>query len=142
MLEIQLLDGIRARPLVDPLYEKNGRRRCARDEDLFFVATDAGKVLGCVRYCVEADTPMLRTMMVDAAHRRRRIGSRLLKEFTDYLEMHDIHGVYCLPYAHLDSFYATAGFQRISGADAPPFLKERMRAYDPTGTLYLFMRRP
>ncbi|HET9218337.1 MAG TPA: GNAT family N-acetyltransferase [Terriglobia bacterium] len=78
MLEIQLLDGVAARPLVDPFYEKNGRRRCARDEDLFFVAIDDGQVLGCVRYCVEADTPMLRTMMVDAAHRRRGIGLRLL----------------------------------------------------------------
>ena len=141
MLEVQLIDGVAARPLVDRFYEKNGRRRCARDQDLFFVAIDDGQVLGCVRYCVEADTPMLRTMMVDAAHRRRGIGLRLLREFTYYLETHHIHGVYCLPYSHLDGFYATAGFKRISAVDVPPFLKERMRAYDPSGRLYLFMRR-
>jgi N-acetylglutamate synthase-like GNAT family acetyltransferase len=142
MLEIQILDGAKARRLVDPFYERNGRRRCARDEDLFFLAMDDGKVLGCVRYCVEAETPMLRTMMVDAPHRRHGIGSRLLQEFTRYLETHDIHGVYCLPYSHLDGFYATVGFERVSPKDAPSFLKDRMKSYDPSGTLYLFMRRP
>ena len=142
MLEIQILDGMRARPLVDPFYERNGRRRCARDEDLFFVAVEDGRVSGCVRYCVESGTPMLRTMMVDAAHRRRGIGSVLLREFAHYLETHGIRGVYCLPYAHLDAFYATVGFQRIGTDEVPVFLKDRMRTYDPSGTLYLFMRRP
>lgn len=142
MLEIQILDGTQARPLVDPFYEKNGGRRCARDEDLFFIAIDDGKVLGCVRYCVEAGTPMLRTMMVDAEYRRRGIGSLLLEEFTGYLETHGIRGVYCLPYSHLDGFYATAGFERTAAENAPVFLQERMRTYDPSGTLYLVMKRP
>ena len=141
-MEIQTLDGIHARSLVDPFYEKNGGRRCARDEDLFFLAMDEGKLLGCVRYCVEERTPMLRTMMVDAGHRRRGIGSRLLQEFTRYLEKHRIQGVYCLPYSHLDGFYAAAGFERISAEKVPAFLKDRMRTYDPSGTLYLYMKRP
>jgi ribosomal protein S18 acetylase RimI-like enzyme len=40
---------------------------------------------------------MLRTMMVDEAHRGRGIGSQLLREFERYLESSEIHGVYCLP---------------------------------------------
>ena len=142
MIEIQILDGATARTLVDPFYERNGRRRCARDEDLFFLAINDGKVLGCVRYCVEGGTPMLRTMLVDAGHRRCGIGSRLLQEFTSYLETHAIRRVYCLPYSHLDGFYATAGFERVSANEVPEFLKDRMKSYDPSGTLYLFMRRP
>jgi N-acetylglutamate synthase-like GNAT family acetyltransferase len=142
MIEIQILDGATARPLVDPFYERNGRRRYARDEDLFFLAMDDGKVLGCVRYCVEDGTAMLRTMMVDAGHRRCRIGSRLLQEFASYLEKHGIRRVYCLPYSHLDGFYSTVGFERVSANEVPAFLKDRMKSYDPSGTLYLFMRRP
>jgi len=37
-----------------------GKRTCARDWDVFFLAMDGGTVLGCVRYCVEEGTPMLR----------------------------------------------------------------------------------
>ena len=85
---------------------------------------------------------MLRTMMIDAAHRRRGIGSHLLQEFKRYLESRGIHDVYCLPYAHLDGFYAAIGFQRVQAEQAPGFLQARMRSYDPSGTAYLFMRRP
>ncbi len=142
MLEIRILEGVQARPLVDPFYERNGGRRCARDEDLFFLAMTDGMLLGCVRYCVEAETPMLRTMMVDSKHRRRGIGSFLLNEFTRYLDTHGVHDVYCLPYAHLDAFYAAAGFKRVPVDEVPDYLKERMRTYDPSGNLYLFMKRP
>jgi N-acetylglutamate synthase-like GNAT family acetyltransferase len=142
MIEVRILDGAEARDLVDPLYEKNGKRPCARDEDVFFLAMDGGALLGCVRYCVESGTPMLRTMMIDVAHRRRGIGSQLLREFERYIESHGIHDVYCLPYSHLDGFYATAGFERVQAEHAPDFLQARMRSYDPSGTLYLFMRHP
>jgi hypothetical protein len=71
MIETLILDGAKARDLVDPLYVKNGKSPCARDSDVFFVAMDGSTLLGCVRYCVEEGTPMLRTMLVDAAHRRR-----------------------------------------------------------------------
>jgi N-acetylglutamate synthase-like GNAT family acetyltransferase len=85
---------------------------------------------------------MLRTMMVDAGHHRHGIGSRLLQEFTRYLDNHRIQSVYCLPYCHLDGFYAAAGFKRIATEKVPAFLKDRMRTYDPSGALYLCMKRP
>jgi N-acetylglutamate synthase-like GNAT family acetyltransferase len=142
MFQIRILPGAEARPLVDPLYEKNGGKACARNTDLFFIAMDGPTALACVRFCVENGTPMLRTMMVDSGIRRRKIGSHLLREFTSYTDAHGIRGVYCLPYAHLDRFYGSAGFQLVPIPDAPPFLQERMRAYDPSGTAYLVMRRP
>jgi N-acetylglutamate synthase-like GNAT family acetyltransferase len=141
MFQIRLFYGAEARPLVDPFYERNGRQPCARDEDLFFIAMDDA-VLGCVRFCVENDTPMLRTMMVDAVHRRRGIGGLLLREFVGYLDAHQIRDVYCLPYAHLDGFYGAVGFQRIAPEQAPAFLQQRLRSYDPSGKAYLCMRRP
>jgi N-acetylglutamate synthase-like GNAT family acetyltransferase len=142
MIEILILDGAKAGDLVNPFYVKNGGSPCARDSDVFFLAMDSSTLLGCVRYCVEEGTPMLRTMMVDEAHRGRGIGSQLLREFERYLESSEIHGVYCLPYSHLDGFYAAAGFERVQTGQAPTFLQTRMRSYDPSGTSYLVMRRP
>jgi N-acetylglutamate synthase-like GNAT family acetyltransferase len=142
MLELKTLEGAHARPFVDPFYVKNGKRPCARDSDLFFLALEGSKLVGCVRYCIENETSMLRTMMVDSEHRHRGIGSRLLKNFVEYLDAHDIHEVYCLPYAHLPGFYAAAGFRPVPLDDAPAFLQERMRLYDPSGGAYLCMKRP
>jgi N-acetylglutamate synthase-like GNAT family acetyltransferase len=140
--EIQILAGPEARSIVDPLYERNGKRPCARDEDLFFIAIEDGKPVGCVRFCVENGTPMLRTMMVDSEHRRRGIGSLLLQAFAAYLDANRIRNVFCLPYAHLDVFYGSAGFECVVPNEAPLFLQERMHSYDPSGTAYLCMRRP
>ena len=140
--EIQILRGTDARSIVDPFYERNEKSPCARDEDLFFIAMENATPLGCVRFCVESGTPMLRTMRVDSEHRRRGIGSRLLQAFAEYLDANSIHDVFCLPYSHLDAFYGSVGFERVLPEDAPPFLQERIRAYDPTGALYLVMRRP
>ena len=69
------------------------------------------------------------------------MGTFLLNEFTRYLETHHIRDVYCLPYAYLDAFYAAAGFKRVPANEVPDFLKERMRTYDASGTLYLCMKR-
>ena len=142
MIEIRILDGGQAKALVDPFYVRNGGRPCAREDDLFFLALDGTALHGCVRFCVENETPMLRTMMIDAEHRRRGIGSRLLKGFAAYLDEHRIQPVYCLPYAHLPDFYASVGFQPVSFEETPAFLQERMRSYDPSGNSYLCMRRP
>jgi hypothetical protein len=39
--EIQIRRGTDARSIVDPLYERNGKPPCARDEDLFFIAMES-----------------------------------------------------------------------------------------------------
>ena len=86
-IEVQKKIGRDARSLVEPFYKRNGSRGTARDMDLFFIATQPGHdVLGCVRYCMEERTPLLRTMMVDEGFRHLGIGMRLLKEFEAHLE--------------------------------------------------------
>ena len=141
VIEIEIRNGHEARSLVDPFYERNGGRACAREDDLFFLAMKGNGLAGCVRYCVENGTPMLRTMMVDQSCRREGIGSRLLLEFAAHLDNGNIHDVFCLPYSHLAAFYAMVRFAKVPSDEAPEFLKERMMAYDPAGTRYICMKR-
>jgi N-acetylglutamate synthase-like GNAT family acetyltransferase len=140
--QIELREGRDVAKLVDSFYEFNGSSGRARPDDLFFLAMSEDSLLGCVRYCVESTTPMLRTMQVHRDHRRQRIGLSLLTRFAEYLDAGDIRNVYCLPYPHLENFYGRVGFARVSPVDAPAFLQERLRVYDPSGTLYICMRRP
>ena len=141
-VDIQVKDGDVARLLVDPLFERNGSRARAREDDLFFLAMIENSLAGCVRYCVESGTPMLRSMMVDEQQRRMGIGLKLLQEFAAYLDRNQIQNVYCLPYAHLETFYARAGFLRVHPGEAPAFLQERLQDYTWTGTRCICMRRP
>ena len=140
-LRIILRAGNEAGTLADSFYEQNGGRACSRPDDLFFLAMLDTRLVGCVRYCVEHRTPMLRTMMVDKNYRRQRVGSDLLRTLVEYLDDNHIRGTYCLPYAHLERFYGSAGFARVPASDLPAFLQERLLEYDPDGTHYLSMRR-
>ena len=140
--QIELREGRDVAKLVDSFYEFNGSSGRSRPDDLFFLAMSGESLLGCVRYCVENETPMLRTMQVHRDRRRQRIGLSLLTRFAEYLDTSCIRNVYCLPYPHLEDFYGRVGFVRVSAVDAPAFLQERLRAYDPSGTLYICMRRP
>lgn len=114
----------------------------ARLDDIFFLAMMDETLIGCVRYCIENNTPMLRTMRVDTNHQRRGVGLALLASFAAYLDDRNIRNVFCLPYSHLEAFYGRIGFGRVHQNSAPRFLQERLRGYDPTGTHYLCMKRP
>jgi len=140
--EIRLRKGREAAPLVDVFYAFNRSSGRARPDDLFFLAMKRAKLIGCVRYCVEHETPMLRTMQVHPDYRRQGVGRSLLIRFAAYLDDHGDRNVYCLPYSHLENFYELIGFVRVSPDDAPGFLKERLSTYDPAGTRYICMRRP
>lgn len=141
-LEIGMGMGSEVRALVDPFYESHGSQGRARDSDVFFLATLGSHLLGCVRFCVEENTPLLRTMMVAEAHRRSGVGRRLLLRFAEYLDQREIHNTFCLPYAHLESFYGLIGFERVADKDRPRFLTERMKLYDRVGGKFICMRRP
>ena len=138
-IEIEL--GKQCRPVVDSFYERNSSKGRARDDDVFFLAFESNILIGCVRYCIEQGTPLLRTMMIDKDHRGKRVGQRLLLAFAGYLEREKISNVYCLPYAHLEKFYGSIGFEKIPDEDAPDFLHWRMKSYAQTEA-NICMRRP
>lgn len=146
MLLSTMRSGRDAAALVNPLYEKNGSTSRAREGDQFFLILHEGECVACVRYCVEEGTSLLRSMLVDEKHRRQGMGQKLLGEFVVYLDQNQIRDVFCIPYAHLESFYGKAGFQRIEATEIPTFLAKRMENYSlkgqAQGKTFLCMRRP
>src|SRR5712671_2626479 len=139
-MNIEIAQGGEVQQTVDAFYASNGSNAKARPDDLFFIARAGDAVIGCVRYCVEYDVPMLRTMRVANAYQRQGVGLALLTRFVNYLDEHQIRDVFCLPYAHLDRFYGLRGFMTLPGSQAPAFLQERLHAYDPAGALYICMK--
>ena len=140
-VSIEIKDGTTAADLVNPFYEKHGSKGRARPHDTFFMAMQEGQLIGCVRFCVEENTPLLRTMMVHEEYRRKGIGRLLLEEFRRFLDSKGIKNVYCIPYTHLEKFYGTIGFKKIKSIASPSFLNERAQMYDPSGGRYIIMKR-
>jgi adenylate kinase family enzyme/N-acetylglutamate synthase-like GNAT family acetyltransferase len=127
-------------PHVDTFYENSGRSARARPGDVLLVAIDeGGEILGCVRYCVEEGTPMLRSMLVAERARKRGVGAALLAQFDSFLREQKVAGIYCVPFTHLESFYASIGFKRVE--NGPKFLLARLDEYRHAGQSALLMFR-
>lgn len=141
-VSIQLISGSEAAPIVDPFYEQEGKDHRARDSDLFFVAFINSTIVGSCRFCIEESTPMLRSMIVYAPLRSKKIGAELLKCFAQYLDENNFRPTYCIPYGHLTNFYGLIGFKMINEEDAPAFLQERIKTYRKNSSnTFIFMRR-
>ncbi len=139
--KISTLSGDDAASLVNPFYEGLARSARARANDLFFVAHN-DEVLGCVRYCEEEGVPLLRSMLVAERARKHGVGQKLLAAFNDYVNARATSEIFCLPYGHLESFYARIGFTKIPDAEGPKFLQERIRQYKAEGmSTVILMRR-
>jgi N-acetylglutamate synthase-like GNAT family acetyltransferase len=143
MIEIKTEDGKSIKDKVDPFYKANHKSHQARDNDVFFSAYKNQEIIGTVRFCIEENTPLLRSMMVSEDFRGTGIGRNLIKEFEKYLDQNKIQDTYCIAYAHLDYFYGIIGFKTISPEEAPKFLFERYESYlvDHSENEYIVMRR-
>lgn len=141
-VRIDLVPGQKIKSAIDAFYKKNGSKATARDEDLFFVAFSATQIIGCVRYCMEENTPLLRTMYVDLSFRKKGVGRLLLQSFKKYLDENEIHNVFCLPFPHLQKFYGGIGFEVVPSRQVPSFLIDRATAYATNGMTTIYMRRP
>lgn len=94
------------------------------------------------RFCVEENTPLLRSMIVHAPLRAQKIGAKILESFALYLDENKIGPTYCLPYDHLGNFYGLIGFKIINDGEAPLFLQERVQNYRKNSSdPYMVMRR-
>ncbi len=128
-IQILQVKGDEAASVVDPFYEKEGKNHRARNSDLFFIAMLNKNIVGVCRFCVEENTPLLRSMIIHAPLRSQKIGSKILENFSSFLDHNKIGPTYCIPYSHLEGFYGTIGFKKISENDSPDFLKERISEY-------------
>jgi len=142
-VHIQLIPGHDAAPIVDPFYAQEGKsHHQARKTDLFFAAFIENTIVGVCRFCVEENTPMLRSMVVHAPLRSQKIGAKILESFANYLDKNNLRPTYCIPYGHLEKFYGLIGFKVINEEEAPAFLQERIQTYRKNSSdKFMFMRR-
>ena len=139
-VRITIAPGDQARALVDPFYEKHGGRTRADDSDVYFIAECRGQVVGTARFCHEENTPMLRGMLVDNGCRHQGVGVVLLDAFDAYRKEKNIKGIYCVPDAKLESFYARIGFKPVSLSEMPEFLVLRKKGYIAAGNPCVCMK--
>ena len=120
-------------------YRAWGYRGGVLPTDVVYVAEANGVLIGIVRRTCEYGLVILRGMYVAPQKRRRGIGSQLLARFVSDLD--DVR-CYCVPLAHLQTFYGQGGFVPIPDQAAPEFLRDRMAKYRGDGLDVLVMRRP
>jgi GNAT superfamily N-acetyltransferase len=122
---------------IEAAYVAWGYRGGVASDDVIYIAERGTAVLGAVRRTLEHEVTMLRGMYISPAEQRRGLGSRLLRAFV--ADLHDVE-CYCVPYSHLASFYAQAGFAPVADGGMPQFLCERVIAYRRRGLDVLVMR--
>ena len=106
----------------------SGSQRLEAKDELV-VARAHHSFVGSVRLCQENGLYTLRSMQIADAHQRQGIGQRILNRFKERLEEKNIPEAFCIPYAHLEKFYSSIGFQKIENEQAPEFLQERLKEY-------------
>ncbi len=143
-MRIEVLDAVTATPFIIPHYHRNDFAYVEiHTTECLFVATNGlPEVLGCVRYCVEEDVPLLRSMVVDKPYQGRGIGNKLLRHFEEYLQSKNIQNTHLVCSSRLNGFYNQIGFKKIDLADTPKFLLERIRERDPDFVKMNCMCRP
>ncbi len=112
--------------LVQALYQVSGYQGVVDKNDLVLIACCGHEPVGAVRLCKEHHVTVLRGMQVRSGFQRKGIGKNLLDACMPYLD-HEL--AFCLPYAHLISFYERAGFKAAACEEVPQFLGKRLADY-------------
>lgn len=132
------LAGVTELAEVNAFYRQCGYGAVASDAERVFIARAGQQLVGAVRLCVEQGVTVLRGMQVHPDFQRQGIGANLLVACTPFL---DERAAFCLPYTHLLSFYARAGFVEIAADALPEFLAARLASYQGRGQQVLAMTR-
>jgi N-acetylglutamate synthase-like GNAT family acetyltransferase len=125
-------------PRIEAAYIDWGYTGGVTPDDVIYVAERGEILVGIVRRTSEHGLTMLRGMYVAPAERRSGVGSQLLSVFVDDLRDTEC---YCVPYAHLQTFYGQSGFLTVAETAAPKFLRDRMHGYRQRGLDVCLMRR-
>jgi GNAT superfamily N-acetyltransferase len=120
------------------VYAALGYRRAIDPADTVWLAETAEEAVGIVRVAAEQGTLVLRGMRVAEHAQRQRLGTRMLETIAEWLQDREC---YCVPYPHLQGFYAQIGFATVEPAAAPLFLAERLADYQRSGENVILMRR-
>ena len=125
-------------PRIAAFYEKCGYSGGLELDDNVLIARRNGSIVGAVRLCSEDRDIVLRGMQVVPALQRQGIGLALLQACVSR-----INGVacYCIPWADLEPFYGSGGFERCEPDEVPGFLAKRFSKYLEAGRNVILMRR-
>lgn len=123
-------------PRIRTFYAETDYAGGVHPSDAIVLAEFSSELVGVYRLAREAGVLVLRGMRVHPSARRQGIGTRLLGHLRDVTER-----CYCIPHAHLESFYGQAGFARLRIEAAPAFLAERAAEYRTQGLDVLIMVR-
>ena len=110
-------------------YQRVGYAADISEDDDIITARMDGDIIGAVRLCQENGVTVLRGMYVADDFQRAGVGTILLKKFLKLLAEKNIGEAYCIPYTHLETFYARIGFRQITPLAAPEFLRRRLLKY-------------
>lgn len=100
------------------------------------MGTIDGEVVAVAKLALEEGVLVLRGVQIAEPWRRKGVGARLLSIVAARLT----EPCYVIPYAHLERFYARAGFRRIQ-ENIPQFLADRCAKYRSKGDDVFVARR-
>lgn len=126
-------------PEVTQFYRTNGYGADVSAGDHVLIAEVEEKIVGVVRVCEEGGTVVLRGMHVMHELQGRGIGTALLSQAAEAIGG---RSCYCVPYAHLQSFYSRIGFHMAGPERTPVFLRRRREEYRARGLDVVVMFRP
>ena len=108
---------------VESFYRRElGREVLLEAEQEVFAARD-GSIVGALRLCPEAQTLVLRTVVVAEGRRGHGIGRAMLAVASDAIGRREC---WCFPWEHLEGFYGAIGFRRVDRERVPPMLLHRL----------------
>lgn len=131
--------GAEDRDSVRAFYVACGHSGLLEPAEGVLIAEAGGQIVGAVRLCVEHGVQVLRTMRVRPDAQRRGIGRLLLGRFVTMLAKAEC---FCLPYAHLESFYGAIGFAPVGPEALPPHPAARLAGYRVERPNVIALRRP
>lgn len=114
-----------------------GYRAPGSPDDEVVLATVDGAIVGAVRLAREDDTLVLRGVQIDEHWRGKGLGRRLLAAVAQHTARETS---FVIPLAHLEAFYAQAGWVRVE-RDVPEFLVARVQRYREVGDAVFVARR-
>ena len=96
------------------------------DDFILLAENDDRNIVAAVRLCLEGGYLILRGMLIAHAYRRQGLGKQMLRVLEPHMSGQDC---YCLPFAHLETFYGTVGFETVDDAHLSDFFRERLAKY-------------
>lgn len=106
--------------------------------DAVILAREQERIVAIGRLCHEGGLLCLRGMQVHQDFQRQGLGTQVLRELERAI---GDTACYCLPYGHLVTFYAQAGFARVGPDELPELLRERLANNLQRGLDVIAMRR-